>query len=141
LRWSSTTPRTCAVAAVAAAALGGCGLAVKAPDLFLLTRTGPGGKLSILVSDAGTISCNGSKPKPLTDAALIAARDLATNLDNDAKAGLRLKPTASSVYSYTVKMQDGTISFPDAAAIKHAELGPLEQFVLQQAQATCVGDG
>lgn len=117
--------------------LGGCGLAVRSADLFLLTRSGPGGTISMLVNDAGTISCDRGAPRPLSDPALIAARYLATNLDDDAKAGLRIRASASSVYTYTVKLQDGTISFPDTAAARHSELGPLEQFVLQQANRSC----
>ena len=38
------------------AVLAGCGLSVQSPDLFLLTRSGAGGRLKLLVSDDGTIS-------------------------------------------------------------------------------------
>ena len=40
---------------VLAGLLAGCGLDVKAPDLFLLTRTGQGKRLQLLVSDGGTV--------------------------------------------------------------------------------------
>jgi hypothetical protein len=135
LRWSSTTLS----AALAASALAGCGLAVRSPDLFVLTRNGPRGTLTILINDAGTIRCDNGQAQSLPDRSLIVARDLATNLSNDAKAGLKIAATASSVYTYTVRMQDGTIAFPDSAAARHTELGPLEQFALQQAEGLCEG--
>ncbi len=48
-------------------ALGGCGLNVQSPDLFLLTRTGQGTQLTLLVNDGGTISCNGAKAKNISN--------------------------------------------------------------------------
>ena len=34
---------------------------MQSPDLFLLTRTGQGATLTLLVNDGGTIRCNGGK--------------------------------------------------------------------------------
>jgi hypothetical protein len=118
-------------------------LTVQSPDDFLLTRTGGSGPLTELVNDSGTISCNGGKARRISSAMLIAARDLVTRLDPDAKRGMRLPASASagSVYTYTIKMQDGTISFPDTAAARHPELGPAEQFALQAAEGPCAGAG
>jgi hypothetical protein len=118
-------------------ALCGCGLAVQSPDLFLLTRYGQGGQLTLLVNDGGTIRCNGGKPKPLSDPLLLQARDLATSLDTDAMAKLRIAAGPDSVYTYKVRLQDGTIYFPDTAAAKHVELGQAEQFTLRAARQAC----
>jgi hypothetical protein len=128
-----------AVATVAAVAAGlsGCGLNVKLPDLFLLTRTVGGSKLSLIVNDGGQITCNGGKQKTLTSSQLITARDLADNLAGDAKAGLTIPASRGSVYSYRVKLQQGTIAFPDRAATTHRYLGRVEAFALQAAQQYC----
>jgi hypothetical protein len=128
-----------AVASVlAAVALAGCGLDVQQPDLFLVTRTGAQGhKLSLLVNDGGTISCNGGKPKNLPDPLLLQARDLATSLNTDVNAKLRFPSSARSIYSYTVKVQNGTLSFPDTAALSRKELSDLELFVVQAAANPC----
>jgi hypothetical protein len=126
------------VAAVAVwLAVCGCGLQVQSADLFLLTRVGEGQRLTILVNDSGTIRCNSQKTKPLSDALLIAARDLATNLDNDAQASLRIAAGPHTVYRYTIRLQDGTISFPDMAALKHHELSRAELFAVQAPAQAC----
>jgi hypothetical protein len=87
-----------AVAALAVA-LAGCGLDVQQADLFLLTRTGQGPKLTLLPNDSGTIRCDGGKARTLPDALLIEARDLAQDLDNDARRGLTIKPMPGTVFS------------------------------------------
>jgi hypothetical protein len=117
--------------------LAGCGENVQSPDLFVLTRTGAGQKLTLLVNDSGTISCDGRKAKPLPDQLLLVARDLADSLDTDAKGGLRINRAPNSVYSYVVRLQDGTIYFPDTAGAGHQELARAEQFAIQAAQGPC----
>jgi hypothetical protein len=120
------------------AVLVGCGLDVQSPDLFQVTRTGQGQKLTLLVNDAGTIACNGGKPKSLPDKLLLQARDLSTNLNSDAKAKLALhQHPEGSVFSYTVKVQNGTFTFPDTAARARKELAQLELFVVQAAADPC----
>jgi hypothetical protein len=130
--------RVAVASVLAAALLAGCGFDVQEPDLFLVTRTGANGqKLSLLVNDGGTISCNGGKPKNLPDPLLLQARDLATSLNTDVSSKLRLPSSARSVYSYTVKVQNGTLFFPDTAALSRKELSDLELFVVQAAQNPC----
>jgi hypothetical protein len=121
----------------AAAVLTGCGFDVQSPDLFQVTRTGPSQELSLLVNGGGTIYCNGGKPKSLPDRLLLQARDLATNLNSDAKANLKFPAGARSVYSYTVKVPNGTFTFPDTAADSRKELSRLELFVVQAAADPC----
>jgi hypothetical protein len=129
--------RAAIAVALALAVLAGCGENVQSPDLFLLTRTGQGEKLTLLVNDAGTISCDGRPAKPLPDQLLLVARDLATSLDEDAKTKLRINRAPNSVFSYKVRLQDGTISFPDTAGAGHQELAQAEQFAVQAAQGPC----
>jgi hypothetical protein len=127
-----------AVVLVLAALVTGCGFEVEEPDLFLVTRTGAHGqKLSLLVNDGGTISCDGGKAKNLPDPLLLQARDLATNLNSDVSSKLRFPASSRSVYTYTVKVQNGTMSFPDTAASSRKELADLELFVVQAASNPC----
>src|SRR5947208_14374799 len=107
------------------------------PDLFLLTRSGQGGTITLRVSDDGTQHCNGAPRTPLSDKVLLQARDLASTLDKDAKAGLDISRTPDSIYSYTIKLQDGTIRFPDTAAAAHHELAQAELFAVQTIQSSC----
>jgi hypothetical protein len=117
--------------------LAGCGLQIQEPDLFLITRTGQGKTLTLLVNDSGTISCNGGKTKMLPDPLLIQARDLAQNLDSDATAKLKISRTPDSVYFYTIKLADGTIQFPDTAGPRQQYLAQAELFAVQTAQQAC----
>ena len=127
----------------AAAALGvlvllaGCGFDVQSADLFQVTRTGQGQKLTLLVNDSGTIACNAGKPKSLPDQLLLEARDLSTDLNADAKARRSYPVSARSVFAYTVKVQNGTFTFPDTAADSRKELARLELFVVQAAADPC----
>jgi hypothetical protein len=131
-----TLPLPLALAALIG--LGGCGLNVSSPDLFLLTRTGEGKPLTLLVNDGGTIRCNGGKPKQLSDHMLIQARALADSLDKDAKNKLEIAAAArGSVNFYTVKLQDGKVTFPDTAGASHKELAQAELFAVQAAQSPC----
>ena len=118
--------------------LAGCGLQVHAPDLFQVTRTGAGGqKLTLLVNDSGTVSCDGRKPKMLSDPLLLQARDLATSLNEDVGNQLKFTGSPRSVYSYSVNVQTGTMSFPDTAASTRKELARLELFLVQAAADPC----
>ncbi|MBO0705546.1 MAG: hypothetical protein J2P39_09515 [Candidatus Dormibacteraeota bacterium] len=123
--------------ALAAVLAAGCGLNVQSPDLFMMTRTGQGSSLTLLVNDSGTIRCNGGASKSLPDSMLLTARDLANSLNTDAKAKLRLRASPRTVFSYRVKLSDGTITFPDTAAAAHNELAQAELFAVQAAQGPC----
>ena len=118
--------------------IAGCGFDVQSPDLFLLTRTGQGSKLTLLLNDSGTIRCNG-RSHSLPDPLLIRARDLADSLGGDAKAGLRIRSAPDSIYRYTIRLQEGTISFPDTATAggKFPTLAQAELFTVQAAQQAC----
>lgn len=119
-------------------ALAGCGISEQTPDLFVLTRTGQGTTRSVLIRDDGTLTCDGHTGKALSDAELLVARDLQSSLDADAMKRLKLAPPAAgSIYSYTVKLQDGTISFPDTSAASHTELARAELFATQVIDSAC----
>jgi hypothetical protein len=131
--------RTLAAAALGAAVavlLAGC-FDVQSPDLFLLTRTGQGPKLTLLVNDGGTIRCDGGKAKPVSNSTLITARDLADNLATDAQNKLTIPNAPGSVYYYRIRLQGGTISFPDKASTTRNTLAQAELFAAQTAQRDC----
>ena len=113
----------------------GCGLDVQSPDLFQVTRSGPGKKLTLVVNDSGTISCDGAKPISLPDPLLLQARDLATSLSKDVNR--RFARSARSVFTYRVNVSNGTFTFPDTAASSRKELSQLELFVVQAAADPC----
>jgi len=129
-------PNAAFAAALVAATIAGCGLAVQAGDLFLITRTGQGKPLTMLVTYDGTITCDGGRGKTLPDRLLLVARDLPGQLQSDAQRNLDLPSPAGSVYRYKVHLQAGTIAFPDTAAAHSSALAQLEQFILQ-AQPSC----
>jgi hypothetical protein len=129
-----------ALPALLAAVLAGCGLSVQSPDLFLLTRTGQGQKLTLLVNDGGSIRCNGAPARTLPDRLLLQARDLASSLGGDAREQLRIPPPPrGSVFRYTIRLQQGTISFPDTATSsgRYPRLAQAELFALRAAQQAC----
>ncbi len=128
------------VALLAVVALtAGCGLQVASPDLFKLTRSGPGETLTAVVNDGGTVRCNGHAAVNLPDPLLLSARDLATSLDDDAKKGLKFPSTGAGVYTYSFTLQDGTVSFADTAAGRRAALGRAALLATQIADGPCRG--
>ncbi len=137
MRFRSARAARAALALGLGLAVTGCGLNVQLPDLFLVTRTGPGPKLTLVVNQGGQIRCNSGRQKTLTSGQLITARDLSDNLSQDAQRKLTIPAAPDAVYRYTVKLQQGTISFPDRAATSHRYLGQLEAFVLQASQQYC----
>lgn len=124
-------------AAVAVAVLAGGCFDVQSADLFLLTRTGQGSKLTLLVNDGGTIRCNGGKARPLSNSALITARDLSDNLATDAQNKLTIPNVPGAVYYYRIRLQQGTVSFPDRASGSHKVLAQAALFATQTAQQDC----
>jgi hypothetical protein len=129
-------PRWLLAAILLCVGLAGC-FDVQSGDLFVLTRTGQGQRLTLLLNDSGTVACNGGAAKTLPDPLLLEARDLATTLNNDAKAKLHIAAPANSVFFYTIKLQNGTITFPDTAGAQHPELAQAEQLALNVAQQGC----
>jgi len=131
-------PKTCHILAwTLCAGLAGCGFSVQSADLFLLTRQGPGGKLTLQASDGGTIRCNGGGPRAMSDSQLIQARTLADDLDADARNNLTLTPGPGSVYRFRIELQNGTVTFADTNAVHHRVLAEAELFAVQAAQQDC----
>ncbi|MGH2892424.1 MAG: hypothetical protein ACRDPM_04035 [Solirubrobacteraceae bacterium] len=125
-----------ALAAAVAMLVAGC-FDVRSADLFLLTRTGQGATLTLLVNDGGTVRCDGAKAKPISNAHLIAARDLSDNLSTDAQDKLTIPKTPGSVYYFRIRLEQGTISFPDRASATRKVLARAELLATQIAQQDC----
>jgi hypothetical protein len=94
--------------------LAGCG--APAADLFVVHRTGAdrNANLTMLVTDDGTVTCNG-KPHPVSGDTLLQARQLTRDLSKQAELNLTLPPGPNPVLSYRVRMQAGTIAFADTS--------------------------
>lgn len=125
------------VLAVCGLIVAGCGFDVQLQDLFLLTRTGQGTKLTLLVNDDGSVTCNGGKQKMLSSSMLITARDLADNLGGDASHNLDLPPRTGTIYRYRIKLEQGTIQFSDRDTAHYPNLAQAELFTVQAAQQVC----
>lgn len=133
-------PALLAPAAVLAALLaGGCGGGVKAPDLFLITRTGAGphANLTLLVNEEGGVNCNHGPTLQLSDPQIVKARAIQEELQDSASRHLSLPAQRGSVLSYFLRDENGTVSFSDNSAHQPAVLHQLQLFVLQTAQQVC----
>jgi len=124
------------LAAVAAAALGGCG--TPSPDLFLVQRDGvaPGAKLQMLVSDT-SVTCNRGEPLPLSNAQTLEARNILDDLLLVQSGEIDYpKPPRAQNFHYAIRTQEGTLRFPDTA--QRPQVLPLTaRFVRRVAIDTC----
>jgi len=124
--------------ASAALALSGCG-GIKAPDLFVLTRSGAGphAKLTLLVNEEGGVHCNGKLAGKLSDDQIVKARAITEDLEKPASEHLSLAARPGSVLSYRLRDASGTVSFADNSVGQPKVLHELQLFVLQAAQRVC----
>src|SRR5262249_28311566 len=89
------------------AALARCGS--PAADPFVVKRSGAdrNANVTLLVSDDGTVTCNGKKHE-ITGDELLRARALTRSLEKQAQLNLALPPGPNPILSYNVRMQAGT---------------------------------
>lgn len=128
---------SCVCAAlVAVAVLAGCA-GVQPPDLFLVERAGPGGRLTLLVNEQGALRCNGVRKLTLSDPQLIQARAIQEDLSTPAGEHLSLPARPGSVFAYRVRDESGSVSFADNSSTQPKVLRNLALFVLQVAQQNC----
>jgi hypothetical protein len=109
------------------------------PDLFVLHRTGslPGARLTLLVNDAGTVRCNGGKPRQLPARSLLDARRIAKDLSEEAKQDLTLPAPRGSLLRYRLRTEHGTVTFSDEDAVHRPELAPVIVFARSVAKDVC----
>jgi hypothetical protein len=124
------------VALILAFALAGCGS--PAADLFVVKRSGAdaNANLTLLVSDDGTVTCNGRK-HPITNDRLLDARKLTRDLSEQALLHLVLAPRPGSVLSYRVRMQAGTVAFSDTSRPLPRAFTQLEVFTKNVSEDVC----
>jgi hypothetical protein len=124
--------------ALAALSLSACG-GIIAPDLFVVSRSGPGPgqHLTLLVNEEGAVHCNGVSAPKLSDAQIVQARAIQEDLKDPASKHLSLAPAPGSVITYSLRDEAGTVHFSDNSAGQPPALRRLALFVLQTAQQVC----
>jgi hypothetical protein len=123
---------------VIAGLLGGCG-GIKAPDLFIVQRSGsaPGASLTLLVNEEGGVHCNGVAAGKLSDPQLVRARTLKEELKGQASKHRSLPAQRGSVLAYDLRDEDGGVRFADNSPGQPAVFGRVALFVLEVAQKVC----
>jgi hypothetical protein len=104
--------RRALLAAAALLLFAGCGSAP--PDLFVVERSGadPNANVELLVSDGGSVKCNGAE-HALDAERLLTARRLEDDLAPQAELSIQLPRGPGTQLSYRVSMETGTIAFSD----------------------------
>jgi hypothetical protein len=117
----------------------GAGCGTKAPDLFVLTRTGsiPGAGLRLLVRDDGVVYCNGGPGRQLPDPQLLQAREIARELADPASKHLSLPPARGSVLRYRIRLEEGTVTFSDDSRRQTKEMFLAQRFARVAATRVC----
>jgi hypothetical protein len=121
---------------VLALLLSGCG--APSADLFVVNRTGEGrnARLTMLVADDGSVTCNG-KHHPISGRQLLTARQLTRDMSPQAELNLALPPGPGSVLSYKVRMQAGTIAFSDTSKPLPRSFAELTAFTAEISEDVC----
>jgi len=121
-----------------ALATGGCG-GIKAPDLFIVQRSGSarGAALTLLVNEEGGVHCNGGPEGKLSDPAVLQARDIQEDLKGPSSEHLSLPPGRESIFGYFVRDENGSVRFHDNSPGQPKVLRELQAFVLATAQGVC----
>jgi hypothetical protein len=123
---------------LAAVLLLACG-GIKAPDLFIVQRSGsgPAARLTLLVNEEGGVNCNGGPTLKLSDPQLVEARAIQEDLREAASKHTSLAPGAGSVLSYYLRDENGSVRFSDDSLGQPAVFRRVALFVLQVAQQVC----
>jgi hypothetical protein len=119
--------------------LAGCGLEIQQPDLFLIKRAGPGRAVTIVINSDGTVTCDRRRTGTLSSSQLITARDIQPAIHRMAIRKLRIPRGRATIYMYTVRVDSGTIMFPDTEAAHNHTLAQLELLDAQGEQLACGG--
>ena len=93
-------------------ALAGCGS--PPADLFSVERSGadPNANVELVVSDGGSVTCDGEEHALDADR-LLTARQLLRDLEPQAELGIELPRGPGTNLSYRVSMEAGSVAFSD----------------------------
>jgi hypothetical protein len=124
------------VALALAVAPSGCG--TPPADLFSVDRSGEdrNADLRMIVSDGGSVTCNGEQ-HPLDADRLLTARQLQRDLVPQAELHLELPPGPRPQLSYRAAMEQGTIAFADTSAAIPPAFLRLAAFTSDVAEHVC----
>ena len=114
----------------------GCG--TPPADLFSVDRSGAdrNANLRMVVSDGGSVTCNG-KQHPLDGDRLLTARELHRELIPQAELHLELPPGPRSELSYKARMEAGTVAFSDTSKGNPKPFLELAAFTKDVAEDVC----
>ncbi len=117
--------------------LAGCGS--PPADLFVVERSGPipGARLTLLVSDDGTVRCNGGPRRDAGSDRLLDARTLVRELGSAAEKDRSLAPGPGSVLRYRVRLEDGMVAFSDTSPGRTAADLSLAAYTREVARQVC----
>ena len=123
-------------ALLACTVVAGCG--APAADLFEVRRSGSdrNANLTLLVSDDGTVTCNGRK-HPISGDRLLEARQLARELSPQAELNLALPAGPNPVLSYRVRLEPGEVSFADTSRPLPQSFTKLTAFTADVTENVC----
>lgn len=119
-----------------ALALGACG--TPSPDLFVVHRTGtvPGAKLDLLVSDQSA-TCNKAKPRELSSAQIITARDILNDLLEFQRGNATVPPAPpAQIFRFVLRDEEGTLRWGDTTQ-RPSILPRITQFTRDLAKELC----
>jgi hypothetical protein len=124
------------ILALTAVLVAGCG--TPSPDLFVVDRSGPdpAANLTMVVSDGGSVTCNG-KEHALDAKRLLRARQLARDLGKQAELGLELPPGPNANLSYKVRLESGTVGFSDTSKGNPKSFFQLAAFTKDVSERVC----
>ena len=118
------------------ALLAGCG--AQPADLFLVKRSGPdrAANVTMVVSDGGTVTCNGKEHK-LDGDRLLRARAITRALAESAELGLELPPGPGANLSYDVELEAGHVKFSDTSKGNPQAFFELAAFTKDVSERVC----
>ena len=124
------------LAALWIALVSGCG--TPPPDLFLVERSGAdrNANLELVVSDGGSVKCNGEEHALDADR-LLTARRLQRDLAPQAELSIELPPAPGSQLSYRVSLETGTIAFSDRSEGVPSTFQRVAAFTTDVAERVC----
>ena len=116
--------------------LTGCG--APSADLFEVRRSGAdrAANLTMVVSDGGTVTCDGDRHALDADR-LLRARELERALSEQAELGLELPPGPGANLSYRVRLEAGTVAFSDTSRGSPRAFYQLAAFTKDVAERVC----